>query len=72
MTRDFERCRKQICGRDITITSWCDGLNGVWSAAAPHYRHVFAVDSEIPHGGSRDEAINQMVRLLNSHLSPSG
>jgi hypothetical protein len=71
MTREFEKCRKQICGRDITITSWCDSTSGVWSAAAPHYRHVFSREGEIPHGGSRDEAITMMVRLLNGHLAPA-
>jgi hypothetical protein len=69
MITDFERCRRTIGRREVTITSWIDERKQLWSASAPAFIHVLA-GSEAMAGGaaSRAQAIERIVRALNDRL----
>lgn len=69
MVTEFERCRRTIGRREITITSWVDVRHQTWSASAPQYIHLLA-GSEAMSGNSpsRAQAIERVVRALVERL----
>jgi hypothetical protein len=69
MVTEFERCRRTIGKREVTITSWIDGRNQTWSASAPEYIHRMGGYGTTPSGmSSRSQAIDRMVSILTQRL----
>ena len=69
MFTDFERCRRTIGRREITITSWVDERKQLWSASAPAYIHILAGSDAMGGGAaSRSQAIERVVRALVDRL----
>jgi hypothetical protein len=75
MVTEFERCRRTIGKREVTITSWTDGRNqtwSAWSASAPEYIHRMGGANSTPTGmASRSQAIDRMVSILTQRLETS-
>ena len=64
----FERCRKTIVQRDITLTSWLDRQCKIYRALAPHYINVVHDWAGVT-GVSRDEALDRLTELLTTYLT---
>lgn len=67
MDNEFERARRDIGGRTVTITSWYDGAKETWSAGAPAYRQYLngAILTGFP---SRNAAIQHVASCLRAHF----
>jgi hypothetical protein len=67
---DFERCRRTIGRREVTITSWVDNRKQTWMASAPAYTHLLAGFSDDFHeSASRVQAIERVVKALTERLA---
>ena len=69
MSTEFERCRRTIGRREITITSWVDVRHQTRSASAPQYVHLLAgTEATSGTSTSRMQAIERVVRALIERL----
>jgi hypothetical protein len=73
MVIEFERTKREFCGRSILITSWYDDEHQNWCGAAPSYSHLKALSTADGRKTcpTRKAAIDQIMSLLTSHFAES-
>lgn len=70
MFTDFERCRRTIGRREVTITSWLNLTKQTWMASAPAFVHLLAAsDGSHNDAASRSQAIERVVRTLSERFA---
>jgi len=66
---EFERCKEQVGGRSVVITSWYDENTKTWRASAPSYSHLCSSEIDPKACPSRKAAITRIVGLLAANFS---